>query len=70
MKIYLRASINGERLHNLGVLSIESKRAKALNLDSCVNRWVKNKKEKQKKKEKENEEYSCCNVKFNCENTD
>ncbi|KAL6481128.1 hypothetical protein MHYP_G00092080 [Metynnis hypsauchen] len=42
VKTYLRSTMNDERLSNLGVLSIESKRAKALSLDSFVDRFARN----------------------------
>ncbi|XP_019718752.1 zinc finger MYM-type protein 1 isoform X1 [Hippocampus comes] len=42
VKAYLGSTMNEDRLSNLGVLSIESRRAKALNLDSFVDRFAKN----------------------------
>lgn len=42
VKTYLRSTMNDERLNNLGVLSIESRRAKALSLDSFVDRFARN----------------------------
>lgn len=42
VKTYLRSTMNDERLSNLGVLSIESRRAKALSLDSFVEWFARN----------------------------
>ncbi|KAF3833304.1 hypothetical protein F7725_026969, partial [Dissostichus mawsoni] len=42
VKTFLRSTITDERLSNLGVLSIESRRSKALNLDLFVDRFAKN----------------------------
>ncbi|XP_040890423.1 zinc finger MYM-type protein 1-like isoform X2 [Toxotes jaculatrix] len=42
VKTYLRSTMNDDRLSNLGVLSIESRRAKALSLDSFVDRFARN----------------------------
>ncbi|XP_035986697.1 zinc finger MYM-type protein 1-like isoform X1 [Fundulus heteroclitus] len=42
VKTYLRSTMNDDRLSNLGVLSIEWRRAKALNLDSFVDRFARN----------------------------
>lgn len=39
VKTYLRSTISDERLSNLGVLSIESRRSKALNLDAFVDHF-------------------------------
>ncbi len=36
VKTYLRSTMSDDRLSNLGVLSIESRRAKALNLDELL----------------------------------
>ncbi|KAK0138888.1 hypothetical protein N1851_024561 [Merluccius polli] len=41
VKTCLRSTITDERLSNLGVLSIESKRAKALNMEHFVDRFAK-----------------------------
>lgn len=41
VKTCLRSTISDERLSNLGVLSIESKRAKALNMEDFVDRFAK-----------------------------
>ncbi|XP_033984520.1 uncharacterized protein LOC117481103 [Trematomus bernacchii] len=41
VKTFLRSTITDERLSNLGVLSIESRRSKALNLDLFVDRFAK-----------------------------
>lgn len=40
VKTYLQSTISEERLSNLGVLSIESTRSKALNLDAFVDRFA------------------------------
>nr|XP_054594271.1 zinc finger MYM-type protein 1-like [Nothobranchius furzeri] len=40
VKTYLRSTTTDERLSNLGVLSIESRRAKALNLEAFVDRFA------------------------------
>uniref|UniRef100_A0A672I3S2 TTF-type domain-containing protein n=1 Tax=Salarias fasciatus TaxID=181472 RepID=A0A672I3S2_SALFA len=42
VKTHLRSTVNDERLSSLAVLSIESRRAKALNLDSFVDRFARN----------------------------
>lgn len=42
VKTYLRSTMNDKRLSSLGVLSIESRRAKALNLDSFVDQFARN----------------------------
>lgn len=42
VKTYLRSTMNDDRLSNLGVLSIESRRAKALNLDLFVDQFARN----------------------------
>uniref|UniRef100_A0A6Q2XCH7 TTF-type domain-containing protein n=1 Tax=Esox lucius TaxID=8010 RepID=A0A6Q2XCH7_ESOLU len=40
VKSYLRSTMNDERLSNLGVLSVESRRAKSLNFDEFVNNFA------------------------------
>uniref|UniRef100_A0A3P8Y0Z0 Uncharacterized protein n=1 Tax=Esox lucius TaxID=8010 RepID=A0A3P8Y0Z0_ESOLU len=41
VKTYLRSTMSDDRLSNLGVLSIESRRAKALNLDEFADLFAK-----------------------------
>ncbi len=42
VKTYLRSTMSDDRLSNLGFLSIESRRAKALNLDEFADLFAKN----------------------------
>lgn len=40
IKTYLRSTMNDDRLGNMGVLSVESRRAKSLDLDDFVNKFA------------------------------
>lgn len=40
VKTYLRSTMDDDRLSNLGVLSVESRRAKSLDLEEFVNRFA------------------------------
>ena len=42
VKTYLRSTMDDDRLSNLGVLSVESRRAKSLDLEEFVNRFAAN----------------------------
>lgn len=42
VKTYLRSHMDDDRLSNLGVLSVESRRAKSLDLDEFVNQFALN----------------------------
>lgn len=42
VKTYLRSTMDDDRLSNLGILSVESRRAKSLDMEDFVNRFSAN----------------------------